>query len=123
MTRRTCHPTTLGSCRSAGPPDVADDPKDNSVGGVAAAQLRAYVQRIERLQEEQDAIGQDKKEVYAEAKATGFDKKTLKRMVARRRQDRSDREEGDALLDLYEAAIATLDAERRDNPQDRDPLD
>lgn len=97
---------------------MIDDPKHNSVGGVAAAQLRAYVLRIERLQGEQDALGRDKGGVYAEAKATGFDKKTLRRLVTRRRQDRSDREEGDALLDLYEAAIATLE-----RTVEHDPLD
>ncbi len=84
------------------------DLKHNSTGGVAAAQLLAYVQRIECLQEEQDSIGQDKKEVYAEVKAMGFDKKTVRKMVTRRRQDSADRDEQDALLDLYEAAIATL---------------
>lgn len=95
------------------------DPKHNSTGGVAAAQLQAYVQRIEHLQGEQDALGQDKGEVYAEVKAAGFDKKTVRRLVARRRQDRSDREEGDALLDMYEAAIATLDGKT----VEPDPLD
>ncbi len=95
------------------------DLKHNSVGGVAAAQLRAYVKRLERLQEEQDSIGQDKKEVYAEAKSAGFDKKTLKKVVARRRQESSDRDEQDALLDLYEAAIATLNVKTTEP----DPLD
>ena len=98
---------------------MADDPKHNSVGSVAAAQLRAYVLRIERLNAETDGLGGDKAEVYAEAKAAGFCKKTLRKVVARRRQDRSNREEGDALLDLYEAAVAVLDGE----PTERDPLD
>ncbi len=87
------------------------DLKHNSTGGVAATQLRAYVERIERLQEEQDSTNQDKKEIYTEAKSAGFDKKTLKKVVARRRQESSDRDEQDALLDLYEAAIATLATE------------
>ncbi len=102
---------------------MTNDPKHNSVGGVAAAQLKAYVARIERLQEEQDATNMDKAGIYAEAKATGFDKKTLRRLIQRRRQDRSDREEGDALLDLYEAAIAMLHGEHEDNPQDCDLFD
>ncbi len=95
------------------------DPKHNSTGGVAAAQLRAYVQRIERLQGEQDSIGQDKAEVYAEVKAAGFDKRTVRRLIARRRQDSADREEGDALLGVYEAAIAVLDRKT----VEPDPLD
>ncbi len=95
------------------------DSKHNSMGGVAAAQLLAYVQRIERLQGEQDALGQDKKEVYSEVRAIGFDKKTVRKMVFRRRQDRSDRDENDALLELYEAAIATLDH----GTVEPDPLD
>ncbi len=87
---------------------MVDDPKHNSTGGVAAQQLMGYVSRIERLDTEAKAIGDDKGEVYSEVKAAGFDKKTVRKLVARRRQDRTDRDEEDALLDLYEAAIATL---------------
>ena len=95
---------------------MTDDPKHNSVGGVAADQLRAYVTRLERLNAETDALGGDKSEVYAEAKAAGFCKKTLRKVVARRHKDKADRDEEAALLELYEAAIATVDGRR-------DPLD
>lgn len=87
---------------------MAVDPKHNSLGGAAAAQLSGYVSRIERLQGEIDALGDDKGEVYSEVRAAGFDKKTVGKMVLRRRLNRQDREEDDVLLDLYEAAIATL---------------
>jgi uncharacterized protein (UPF0335 family) len=90
---------------------MTDDVKHNSVSGVAATQLRAYVERIERLQTEQDDLGKDKGEVYAEAKSAGFDKKTIRKVVRRRQKNQTDREEEDAMLDLYEAAIAILDSE------------
>lgn len=78
---------------------------DLSQGGGARAQLFSYVQRAERLQEEIDALSEDKKEVMAEAKGTGFDTKTIRKVIARRRMDKADRQDGDALLDLYETTI------------------
>ncbi len=98
---------------------MSDDPKHNSLGGVMAAQLRAYVLRIERLQEEQDALGRDVKRVYAEIRAAGLDKKTIRKMVLRRRQDGPDHGGQDALLGVYEAAITVLGRET----VEPDPLD
>lgn len=79
---------------------------DNS--GVASAQLRAIVERIERLEEEKKALSDDIRDVYAEAKANGFDVKTLRSVVRLRKQDRAEREEQEALLDLYLHALGML---------------
>lgn len=72
---------------------------------VAAGQLRAFVERIERLDEDHKAIMDDRKEVYAEAKGTGFDTKALKRIVALRRMDPAQRQEAEAILELYMNAL------------------
>lgn len=76
--------------------------------GVARDQLRAIVERIERLEEEKKGIAEDIKEVYAEAKANGFDTKTLRSIVRIRKQDKSEREEQEALLDLYMHALGMI---------------
>lgn len=75
------------------------------VGGVAGARLKAFVERVERLEEEKAAITDDIKDVYAEAKGVGFDVKTLRKIVSLRKQDEEKRKEADELLDLYKSAI------------------
>lgn len=80
-------------------------------GGVGAAQIRAVVERIERLEEEKKALADDIRDVYAEAKANGFDTKTLRQVVQLRRQDRAEREERAALLDLYLHALGMVPGE------------
>lgn len=75
---------------------------------VAKDQLVAFVDRIERLEEELRGINDDKKEVYAEAKGNGFDVKILKRVVAIRRQDAGERAEQEAILDLYLKALGMI---------------
>lgn len=72
---------------------------------IAKDQLQAFVDRIERLEEELRGINDDKKEVYAEAKGNGFDVKVLKQVIAIRRQDASERAEREAILDLYLQAL------------------
>ena len=74
-------------------------------GGIAAKRLRAFIERIERLEEEKAALAADIREVYAEAKADGFDAKTMRQVVRLRRLDSTDRAEQEALLDLYKAAL------------------
>lgn len=74
---------------------------------VAQDQLLAFVERVERLKEEADAIAEDTKEVFAEAKANGFEVKILREVIRRRRMDVSTVKEHDALLDLYEHAIGS----------------
>ncbi|MEM8790232.1 MAG: DUF2312 domain-containing protein [Pseudomonadota bacterium] len=75
---------------------------------VAAGQLRAIVERVEQLEEEKREIADQIKEIYAEAKANGFDAKTLRRIVSIRRKDAEEREEEEALLDLYMSALGML---------------
>lgn len=72
---------------------------------VAGDQLRAYVERIERLEEECKCINDDKKDVYAEAKGNGFDVKVLKQVIAYRRKPAHQREEEETIFDLYLAAL------------------
>ncbi|MGU3494684.1 DUF2312 domain-containing protein [Xanthobacteraceae bacterium A53D] len=78
--------------------DVADT-------GVAADELRQFVERIERLEEEKKAIADDIKDVYAELKARGFDSKAVRKIVTIRRQDAQERQEQEAILELYMQAL------------------
>lgn len=72
---------------------------------VAADQLRLLIERIERLEEEKKGIADDIKDVYLEAKATGFDPKTMRTIVRLRKQEKNDRQEAEALLETYKAAL------------------
>ncbi len=74
-------------------------------GGVAGEQLRGFVERIERLEEERKGIAEDVKEIYAGAKAVGFDVKIIRKVIAIRKMDQADRQEQEALLDVYLHAI------------------
>lgn len=78
------------------------------VGGVSGDQLRSYIERVERLEEEKAGIANDIKEVYAEAKGNGFDVKIMRQVVRLRKLEPHDREEMEELLDLYKAAIGML---------------
>ena len=68
-------------------------------------QLKAFIERVERMEEEKSAIAQDIKEIYAEAKGNGFDTKIVRLIVKRRKQDANERAEQEALLELYEHSI------------------
>ena len=72
---------------------------------VAADELRQYIERIERIEEEMDGIKQDRKDVYAEAKAVGFDTKTLRQIIRLRKKDKDTRDHEEAMLDTYKAAL------------------
>ena len=78
---------------------------DADTGGIAAQQLRAFVDRIERLEEEKKALAEDIKEVYAEAKGNGFDTKILRKVIALRKRDVAERQEEETILDLYLQAL------------------
>ena len=80
-------------------------------GGIAAAQLKSIIERIERLEEEKKALADDIRDVYAEAKANGYDTKTLRAVVRIRKQDRAEREEQEALLDVYLHALGMVPGE------------
>lgn len=77
----------------------------------AKTRLRDFFERIERLQEEIDALNADKSEVYQEAKAEGFDVKIMRIVVSRRQMDRAELEQRDALIDLYESVVKGLGGE------------
>ena len=73
--------------------------------GFAAGQLKSLIERIERLEEEKGALTADIREVYSEAKGNGFDTKIMRQVVRLRRLETSERQEQDAVLDLYLAAL------------------
>ena len=72
---------------------------------ISAEQLRLFIERIERLEEEKKGIGDDVKDVYAEAKSTGFDVKTMRAIIKLRKMEKHHRDEAEALLDTYKAAL------------------
>ncbi len=71
----------------------------------AAGQLKSLIERVERLEEEKAALAEDIKEVYSEAKSTGFDTKLMRRVVQLRKMDEKERLEAAAILDLYMGAL------------------
>lgn len=77
----------------------------SEVGGIAGDQLRSYIERIERLEEDKANIAADIKEVYAEAKGTGFDIKIMRQLIRLRKMEDNDRSEQEEILDLYKRAI------------------
>lgn len=77
-------------------------------GGIAADALKSFIERVERLEEEKKALADDIKDVYAEAKSTGFDVKIMRQIVRIRKMDESDRQEQEALLDLYTHALGMI---------------
>jgi uncharacterized protein (UPF0335 family) len=82
-----------------------------AAGGIARDQLKSIVERVEKLEEEKKAIADDIKEVFAEAKANGFDVKILRTVIRLRKQDTSERQEQEALLDLYLHALGMAGGE------------
>jgi uncharacterized protein (UPF0335 family) len=80
----------------------------------AQGQLKSLVERVERLEEEKKAIADDIKEVYAEAKANGFDSKILRKVISLRKKDQSEREEEEAMLSLYLHALGMTPAENEE---------
>lgn len=88
---------------------MADGNTPVNNGGVAHDQLRSVIERIERLEEEKAATAADIKEVYAEAKGNGFDTKTLRQVVRIRKQDKAERQEAEAILELYMSALGMVD--------------
>lgn len=83
------------------------------VGGIAGAQLKSLIERIERLEEEKRALGEDIKEVYAEAKGSGFEPKIMRQIIKIRRMDRDEHDEQESLLDVYMRALGMLPEDSR----------
>lgn len=80
----------------------------SDVGGIAGDRLRSFVERIERLEEEKAALAADIREVYSEAKGTGFDVKILRQIIRLRKMDVSERQEQEEVLDVYKRALDML---------------
>jgi uncharacterized protein (UPF0335 family) len=83
------------------------------IAGIAGDRLKSFIERIERLEEERRALGNDIKEVYAEAKGTGFDAKIMRQVIRLRRMDKDDLDEQESLLDVYKRALGMLPEESR----------
>jgi uncharacterized protein (UPF0335 family) len=77
-------------------------------GGIAGDQLKSLIERIERLEEEKRTLGEDIKEVYAEAKGTGFEPKIMRQLIKIRKMDKDEHDEQESLLDLYKRALGML---------------
>ena len=86
-----------------------------NVGGIAGDRLRSFIERIERLEDERRALGDDIREVYSEAKGAGFDVKIMRQIVRIRKLDENERDEQEALLETYMAALGMTgdDAKKR----------
>ena len=89
---------------------IGGHPMGDAAHAVAKDQLRSIVERIERLEEEKKGIADDIKDVYAEAKANGFDAKVLRKVVSLRKQDANERAEMEMVLDTYLAALGMMPA-------------
>jgi uncharacterized protein (UPF0335 family) len=87
--------------------DIAlhEGPADLATSDSSAARLKSFVERIERLQEEIDGLNADKRDVFAEARGTGFDVKVMKKIIRERAMDQADRIEEQELLILYRQAL------------------
>ncbi|MFT8431723.1 DUF2312 domain-containing protein [Acetobacter orientalis] len=78
---------------------------ETEVGGIAADRLRSIVERVERIEEEETALKEGKKDIFTEAKSAGFDVKVIKQVIKLRKQDPAEREEQETLLDIYKHAL------------------
>jgi len=86
--------------------DSTPGPGHNSV---SADQLKSYIERVERLEEEKAGLASDIKDIFAEAKGTGFDTKAIRKLIQIRKQDRAERQEQQAILKMYAQAIGMGD--------------
>ena len=79
-----------------------------SQGGVAAGELRQFIERVERLEEEKAALQDDIKDVMAELKGRGYDVKAVRAILKLRKQDPDERQEAEAILELYMTALGMV---------------
>lgn len=86
-------------------PATAAAAKDDTAHSFAKDQLRAFIERVERLEEEKKTISDDIKDVYAEAKGNGYDVKALRTIVRLRKMDQDERREQETILDTYLVAL------------------
>lgn len=87
-----------------------ESPREDASFRFAKDQLKAFVERIEKLEEEKKAISDDIRDVYGEAKANGFDVRALRAIIKMRKQEPSEREEQEAILETYMHALGMLRA-------------
>ena len=80
-------------------------PDGQSDKGVSAQRLKSFIQRIERLEEEKKSLTADTREIYAEAKSGGFDPKIMRKVISLRKLDKAERQEQEALMQVYLDAI------------------
>lgn len=85
--------------------DASFDASPDVLSNSAQGRLKTIVERLERLDEDKQAVMEDMKEVFAEAKGEGYDVKILRRVLRIRKQDKAKRQEEEAILDLYMAAL------------------
>lgn len=85
--------------------EASQEPGANSANGIAAERLKAFVERIERLESERTELNGDIKEVYSEASGCGFDKKIMRQVIRLRKMESADRREQDELIELYRRAL------------------
>ena len=105
MPRDTMDPGTHDAFPDAPPMEAPEKDYSDALGAAARDQLRALVARIERLEEDKAGVAADIKEVYAEAKSLGYDTKVLRKVISTRKQDAHERQEMEALLELYLGAV------------------
>jgi uncharacterized protein (UPF0335 family) len=85
--------------------NLSVDDITNTAQTVAVGQLRAFIERIERLEEEKKTISDDIKDVYAELKGTGFDAKAVRTIIRLRKKEEQERQEEEAIIQLYKDAL------------------
>jgi uncharacterized protein (UPF0335 family) len=83
---------------------------EEGTAGFAQGKLRSFIERVERLEEEKTALGADIREIYSEAKGQGFDTKVMRQVVRLRKMETADRQEQEALLDIYMSALGMAKA-------------
>jgi uncharacterized protein (UPF0335 family) len=89
-------------------PDGSPVSKKTKAGPISADRLKSFVERIEKLDEEKAAIASDIRDVFSEAKGVGYDVKTMRKIISIRKMDAADRDEQDALLDVYKHALGMV---------------
>jgi uncharacterized protein (UPF0335 family) len=81
---------------------------NSETGGVSGERLKAFMERVERLQEEKSALSEDIRDIFAEAKAVGFDTKIMRKVIRLRAMDKEKRDEEQALIELYGTAVGVF---------------
>lgn len=87
----------------------------SDVGGISANHLKSFIERIERLEEEKAEVAAQVREVYAEAKGTGFDAKIIRQVIRVRKLETQERQEQEELLDLYMAALGMIPQSKQED--------